>query len=577
MTSWFRQVLLITPRLALLMLCLLPARAAVILLDVKVPMRDGIHLSTNIFLPSDHGRWPTVMQRTPYTKASTIAAGLKMFLDSGYAVVLQDVRGRGKSGGLFQQVTQELPDGEDTLKWIAAQKWSDGRIGMFGGSYPGITVWRGALSKFPGLKAISVSVSGGDEYIDRYYSRGGAFKVAHRNLWIAQNFRMPGRPVPSLEKLVEVVPLRSQDKFGTGRTLSFFQEAMDHPLYDDYWKAMSTRRNIDQIQTPALIVSGWFDNYCESDVDMYAALRSLNRPARLVIGPWGHNLSSHNPTVDFGPIGSLVLRKEEIDWFNAYIKGEQPSPPSGVQYFLLGANEWRGATEWPPKAKLVPYYLSSQKSANSVDGDGTLELRPPDRKRQPMRFTYDPQHPVPTRGGAICCDPKLFPWGPFDQGDVEKRKDVLVFTSKPFKEDTEITGPVTGVLNVSTSAPDTDFTVKLVDVSPDGHAQNLCDGLLRLRYRQGLDKIAPYKPGEVVRIVVQAGVTGNLFRSGHRLRVEISSSNFPRFDRNPNTGRPVASETELRPAEQSVYQDRAHASYILLPLRIAGPGKPSLP
>ena len=238
------------------------------------------------------------------------------------------------------------------------------------------------------------------------------------------------------------------------------------------------------------------------------------------------------------------------------------TPP--VEIFVMGANRWLQAREWPPEdARPTNFYLSGSGHANTLDGDGALDSRPP-RRDGADQYVYDPRNPVPTRGGAVCCNPKVFPWGPFDQRPVEQRTDVLVYTTRPLTEDVEAVGPVEVVLYASTSARDTDFTAKLVDVFPDGYARNLTDGILRLRYRNSLEKPEPAKEGEIYALTVDAGVTGNVFLKGHRIRLEISSSNFPRFDRNPNTGGPVAKETHLWKATETIYHDREHPSHLVL-------------
>jgi len=287
-----------------------------------------------------------------------------------------------------------------------------------------------------------------------------------------------------------------------------------------------------------------------------------------MIGPWPHNMSIQFPDVDFGPQSSAAVRTMQLDWLDYWLKGRPSAllaaPP--VRLFVMGANQWRDEREWPlARAKPTPFYLLAKKAANSLRGGGELSRNPP-KKDAPDRFVFDPRNPVPTRGGAVCCNPTVFPWGPIDQRPVEQRPDVLVYTSSALKKEVEVTGPIRVVLYCSTSAPDTDFTAKLVDVFPDGTARNLTDGILRLRYRESLEKPALARPGQTYQVSIDAGVTSNVFLKGHRMRLEISSSNFPRFDRNPNTGRPVADETELRKASQTVYHDRQHQSYVLLPV-----------
>jgi hypothetical protein len=538
-------------------------------LHVRVAMRDGVQLCANVFRPAGAGRLPAILVRTPYGKGADINANYQAFVDRGYAVVLQDVRGRFDSKGVFDPLYQETPDGEDTLKWIVGQPWANGNVGMIGGSYLGIVQWRLALANNPHLKAIFPNVSGYDDYLDRFYSTGGALKLGQRLLWIADNLKAPDFIKPEFSRFVLHLPLRTTDRAAAGQRIDMFQKALDHPTYDAFWKSMSVRERIGEIRVPVFSAGGWYDNFVESDLEAFAALRKLGRQARLVVGPWPHNMSAPFLGVDFGPQSSVPLRTLQLEWLDYWLKpGPDKKLPSAgpLRIFVMGANRWRDEQEWPLKrTRWTPMYLTSRGNANTLNGDGVLTARPA-RNGPPDRYAYDPRNPVPTLGGAVCCNPKVYPWGPLDQRPVEKRRDVLVYESRPLKEEMEVTGPIKAILHVSTSAPDTDFTAKLVDVFPDGHARNLTDGILRLRYRQSLEKPVPARPNEVYAITIDAGVTSNVFQAGHRVRLEISSSNFPRFDRNPNTGRPVAGDTELRGALQAVYHDRRHPSHVLLPV-----------
>ena len=534
------------------------------LMHLKVPMRDGVRLCTNVFRPASPARAPVLLNRTPYGKASELAGGIRYFVDHGYAVVVQDVRGRYDSGGVFRTIVQETPDGEDTISWIVKQPWSNGQVGMYGSSYSGMTQWRAAISGHPALKVIAPGVSGWDEYLDRYYSPGGAFKLGHRLFWIAENLHLPSHLVPDFQRLVEHVPLRTADRLATGRTVEDFQAVLDHPSYDDYWRSLSTRQLIDRIKVPALIFTGWYDNYAESDLAVFRSLRDRGRPARIVIGPYGHNMSLTMPDEDFGPDSRPAVSQIQVAWFDMWLKNGSPTARTLARWYTTGANVWREEESWPPE-EMTPraYYL-----------DDVGKLSPvPSRKSHSDRFTYDPRHPVPTRGGSVCCNFKVFPWGPMDQRPLGDRADVLVFQSAPLDNDLDVTGAVQAVLYVSTSAPDTDFTAKLVDLYPDGRRRLLCDGILRLRYREGLEHPKFVKAGEVVKAAIAVGVTSHVFLTGHRVRLEISSSNFPRFDRNPNTGRPIADETHWRTAEQSVWHGTGRASHLLLPVVPHGTAK----
>ena len=537
-------------------------------LHVRIPMRDGVHLAANIFLPSGTARFPAILVRTPYGKGTELTPNYRAFVEHGYAMIVEDVRGRYESEGTFDPFGQEPRDGDDTLNWIASRPWSDGKIGMMGGSYLGIAQWKVALLNNPHLKAIAPVVSGYDDYRDRFYSTGGAFQLGHRLLWMAENLRAPGFAGPAFDRYVRALPIRNSDFAATGQRCDSFQKALNHPADDAFWRSMSTREHLDKIRVPVLTVGGWYDNFVESDLAAFSALQHNSGVHRIVIGPWPHNMSIKFPGVDFGRQSGAPIRRMQLEWFDQWLKSKDTPimsrPP--VQIFVMGANRWREEHEWPlARAKTTALYLAGGGHANSLDGDGALSGRP-HRRSRPDAFEYDPRNPVPTEGGANCCNPAVFPWGPMDQRSIERRRDVLVFTSPPLREDLEVTGVVRVILYAATSAPDTDFTAKLVDVFPNGEARNLTDGILRLRYRSALDKPELAAPGEIYKLTIDAGVTSNLFLKGHSVRVEISSSNFPRFDRNPNTGRPVADETTLRKAYQVIYHDPARPSCVLLPV-----------
>jgi putative CocE/NonD family hydrolase len=534
-------------------------------LSVPVAMRDGVRLSTNAYLPNEHGRFPTILVRTPYNKDSTISTGYSAFCEHGYAVVVQDVRGRYGSEGAFQPLTQEILDGDDTLNWIAGQSWSDGKVGMIGGSYSGITQWKAALSGNPHLKAIFPVVSGWDEYRDRYYSTGGAFKLGYRLEWLAENLKAPGYHM-DFGQFVLHLPIRTADVKALGWTSPLWRDVMDHPSDDAFWKAVSTRDHINKVRLPVFSVGGWYDNFVQSDLEAYEALHKSSGLNRILVGPWPHNMSIPFEGVDYGTDSQVGVRTLQLAWFDQWLKGKDSPllsrPP--IQFFVMGANKWREEREWPPEdARLTSFYLQSGGKANTLSGDGEL-VDKAGHKSPADTYEYDPARPVPTRGGSVCCNPKVFPWGPFDQRGVEDRRDVLVYSTKPLKQPVEIAGPVKVSLWVSTNAKDTDFTAKLVDVFPDGTARNLTDGILRLRYRDSLEKPLLAKPGDTYHIEVDAGVTANVFLPGHRIRLEVSSSNFPRFDRNPNTGTLIADATRFAKANQIVFHDAAHPSALTL-------------
>lgn len=537
--------------------------------NISVPMRDGVELEADLFLPSRTGQWPAILVRTPYDRRSEGTRAYIYFARHGYAVVLQDVRGRGGSGGTFGPISQEGPDGSDTINWIAEQQWSNRRVGMSGGSYLGIAQWWAAVQKNSHLVTIFPIVSGDDEYLDRFYSPGGALKLGHRLLWLSENLTPRGVERPSFDSYIRHVPLSTADVAATTLHLDIWSGAVDHPSYDKYWNKFSIRRQLNKVKIPVSSMGGWFDNYAESDLDSFTQLRARGVPVETWIGPWGHSFVTRFPTVDFGPDSRARTRALQLAWFDRFLKrdsAKSAQKTAVLHVFVMGPNVWREEHEWPlARARFTNFYLNSRGRANGGHGDGELRSRAASHS-VPDHFVYDPRHPVPTSGGAICCNPRVLPPGPLNQAAVEERNDVLVYTSAVLKQDLEVTGPVAATVFFATSANDTDVTVKLVDVYPDGRPLLVTDGIQRLRYRMSLDKPVFVKRGVPYEIRVDAGVTSWVFERGHRIRVEISSSNFPRFDRNLNSILPNADELRMTVANQTVLHDRNYPSAVILPV-----------
>ena len=539
--------------------------------DLQVAMRDGVHLTTDVFLPAATGRWPAVLVRTPYSRHSPFIRSYRVFVSNGYALVVQDLRGRYSSGGSFGLISQEGPDGNDAINWIAAQPWSNGRVAMAGSSYLGLVQWWAAIEGNPHLRAISPMFSGDDEYSDRYYSAGGALQLGHRLLWFAENF--PPRPAgaPPVGTYIDHLPLRTADVAATQKTLKLWQFALDHPSFDFFWQQQSLRNVINRVSAPVLSFGGWFDAYVASDLDAFGRLAKANKPVETWIGPWAHDPGLRFPTRNFGPEAIVAMRSKQMDWFNRWLKkpskAELPEDETAVLHiFVMGPDIWRKEHEWPlARTHYTPIYLASAGHANKSSGDGALTWQLP-HKSKVDTFTYDPHNPVPTMGGAVCCEPKAFPPGPLDQSIVEMRPDVLVFTSQPLTEELEVTGPVRTILYVSTSVNDTDFTAKLVDLQPDGRPLLVTDGIQRLRYRLSLTNPTYVKRNQAYQISIETGVTSYVFALHHRIRLEVSSSNFPRFDRNLNVSGPIADQSKILKAHQTVFHQKGYPSAIILPV-----------
>lgn len=369
-------------------------------LDATATMRDGVRLSMNIFRPPGNRRWPVLLVRTPYNKGSDLLSSYRLFIERGYAVVVQDVRGRYESEGVFRPLVQEGPDSEDTLNWIGRQPWCDGKIGMLGGSYTGIVQWQAALRGSPYLKAIFPLVSGYDDYLDRFYSRGGGMKWGHRLGWIQENLRLPYFRAPEFGSFIYHAPLRTADRAVTGRTIDFYQDALNHPSYDDYWRRISTREQLHRMSVPVFSATGWFDNYAQSDLEAFAALRRLGRIAYVMAGPWAHNFSERLP-VEYGAEAHVALRRLQLEWFDRWLKGlDTMADMAPAQIFTMGENRWQQMTAWPPeRAAPLVVYLDGDKP-NSMYGDGGLTPHRP-RLETRAQYTYDPRKPAPTLGLSL--------------------------------------------------------------------------------------------------------------------------------------------------------------------------------
>jgi putative CocE/NonD family hydrolase len=554
---------------------------------LTIRMRDGVELAADLFRPAGSHRLPAILIRTPYDRKNESLRGYRLLARHGYAVIIEDVRGRYGSGGEFGPIEQEGPDGSDTINWIADQPWSDGRVGMAGASYLGIVQWRAAVQSNPHLVAIFPMVSGDDEYLDRFYSPGGALKLGHRLLWIAENFHPFGVPEPPFLSYVFRLPLRAADRAAAGITVEQWQQALDHPRYDAHWERLSIRREIGQVRVAVFSIGGWFDNYAPSDLDAFARLSKTGRPMQTSaatsvhasaetsvetsvetwIGPWGHTLNQRAGQLDFGSASNIPIRSLQLAFFDRWLKPANPAPPSKprLNLFVIGPNIWREEHEWPlARTFYRNLYLGGDGQANTAAGDGILSFEPP-HKAKPDHFIYDPVQPVPTTGGSICCNARVLPPGSLDQSAIERRNDVLVYTSAPLLKDLEVTGPVRALLYVATSANDTDFTAKLVDVTPSNTPLLVTDGILRMRYRLSLAQPSFVKSNMPYQVMIDAGVTSWVFAAGHRIRLEISSSNFPRFDRNLNsTGNNADLDRSLK-AAQTVFHEKKYPSGLILP------------
>ena len=536
--------------------------------DVMIPMREGTKLAANIFRPKGEGRFPAILMRTPYGKPDEKSGDAKRYTAAGYAMVVQDCRGRGKSDGVWDPFRYDVEDGLDTQEWVGQQAWCNGSIGTAGGSYVGWTQWAPAPKESRYLKAMVPIVPFGNAY-DLAYT-GGAFQLALLMGWGSAVGGISLAP-DKLQEAFRHLPLRTfSEQFE--KKVPYLDEWVKHYTYDDYWKQRGIDYRYAEVTVPALNIGGWYDIFSKATLDLVTQVRAASRDRKVrrnefaIIGPWTHGAgASKVGELDFGADAALKLGDLQFQWFEYWLKGRETGVQDWPAYYLfvMGENRWRGEGEWPLKrTRFTSYFIHSAGHAASLKGDGSMNTTDPGD--EPLdQFTYDGNNPVPSVGGNNLIGASA---GPLDQTRVEEREDALVYSTPPLEQDIEVTGPVKLVLWAASSARDTDFTGKLVDVHPDGKAYNLCDGILRAQYRNGMEKPTLLEPGKATRFEIDLWVTSNLFRRGHRIRLEVSSSNFPRFDRNPNSGKPFGTDTELLSARQTVFHDREHASHLVLPV-----------
>ncbi len=556
--------------------------------NVEMKTRDGVTLRADVYRQKTDQSFPVLLQRTPYNKDSAAGFARQAAL-RGYMVVVQDVRGRYRSDGEWYTFKHESADGYDTIEWAAALPHSNGKVGMFGGSYVGATQMLAAISHPPHLAGICPVVTASN-YHENWTYQGGAFEQWFDQSWtsgLAQD-TLNRTATANTNAVVgsTIQPLNNYPLFNVHLDLSsasatqqlapYYLDWLAHPEYDDYWKQWSIEEQFSSIQVPALIVAAWYDLFQGGSLRNYIGLRDHAGNAqaragqRLLVTIGGHAGGGRKiGAVDFGPAAAEYDENAlTLEWYDYLFLGKQNRFASSkpVRIFVMGQNEWRDEDAWPlARAKQTKYFLHSSGNANTASGDGTLSITP-QTKEAADHYTYDPANPVPTIGGPLCCDGNHLAPGPRDQSPAEKRPDVLIYSTPPLDNDLDVTGPVTLDLFAATSAVDTDFTAKLIDVSPDGFAQNLTEGILRGRYRTSTTHATLLTPGNAYEFAIDLWSTSNVFRKGHRIRIEVSSSNFPRFDRNLNTGHNGATSTEMIKASNTIYHDADHPSALLLPV-----------
>lgn len=559
--------------------------------NVPVVMRDGTRLMTDVHRPKASGRFPVILERTPYDKtqsSETRMGAAEFYASRGYVAVFQDVRGRWASEGTFYPFRDDGAgvnrDGYDTVEWCAAQPWSDGKVGTIGGSYSGATQYRMLAARPPHLVCQFVRQSSSD-YHNEWVYRSGALELAFNLSWTLRNTAnhadrlAPGdraarerieKAAQELDSWMGHLPLNPMPPMDG--LYKWFNDWLDHPDDGPYWHEFNIARKHHEVDTPVYHLGSWFDGFLRGSLENYSGIRKRARSEkarasqRLIVGPWVHGPDSINKSlvgeVEFGPEAAHVLNDMRLPWFDHWLKGVEngvmDTPP--VRLFTMGADRWRYADDWPPpEASYTPFYLHAGKSGAAAQPGGALSQAAPVGVEQPDSYVYDPLDPVPSLGGGHLGAKN----GPYDQRPVEGR--VLTYTSEPLDRDTEVSGPVKAVLYALSSAKDTDWVVRVTDVHPDGASILVCDGILRARYRNSRSNPEPLT-GNIEKYEVDLWGTSCLFRKGHRIRVAVTSSGFPRWDRNMNTGRDNSREASGVAAVNKVFHDSVHPSHVILPV-----------
>jgi len=569
--------------------------------NVMVPMRDGTCLATDVFRPDAPGRFPVLVNRGPYGKDSYVENphhSVWYFPEHGYVVLSQDCRGRFESEGDYDPLFQESNDGWDTVEWAARQPWSNGRVATTGQSYLAATQYTLATADPlpPHLQTMAPVSASSDFHQSWVYHTGGAMEWG----WMVPYAILKGRNTLERAGLSDL--LSEMDKYvlepgNFGQPLTdewyqhlplrdwidrlkeaapYFHEYFDQELDGPYWWKIGLKQHLQRINMPMFHISSWYDIFLEgaltafSEISERGATSLAKENQKLLVGPWAHIRPFTEPNtggcgdIDFGEAAAIELHEHLRRWFDHWLKDEDTGyldEPS-VNIFVMGENQWRQEDEWPlARTHYTKFYLHGDTPANSKNGGGYLSTVPPDDDK-PDEYIYDPENPVPTKGGNTL----IIPFGVANQSETEARDDVLVYSTPPLEKDTEITGPIKMHLFAATSAIDTDFTAKLVDVHPDGYSQNLQDGIVRARFRTSVAQPSFVEPGRVYPYVIDLWSTSHLVKKGHQIRVDISSSNFPRFDRNPNTGATLGVDSKLEKAKQTVYHNSTYPSHIVLPL-----------
>jgi hypothetical protein len=548
---------------------------------MRVKMRDGVSLVADVYHPKAPGKFPVLLQRTPYNRRDAVTGTL--LASHGYVVVLQDTRGRFDSEGEFYPFRYESQDGYDTVEWAGGLEYSNAKVGMFGGSYVGATQMLASISRPPHLEAIFPYVTA-SEYYEGWTYQSGALMQWFASSWTSglteDTLRRKANALSWPKQWIDQLPVDSYRLLALPEIASlapYYRDWIEHERQDEYWRSWKVSDRYGQTAVKALHAGGWHDLFLKGSIENYLGMRkSAATPEardgqRLLLGPWAHAATSAEGKIGdvvFGKAAVLDMNRTILQWFDYALKGIKNEYAGGapVRIFIMGENKWRDEQEFPlARTRPTRYFLDSAGTANSALGTGALAAEPPKKNVKSESFEYDPMNPVPTIGGRLCCGQGIPP-GPFDQRPNDGRQDVLVFSTPVLKQDLEVTGYIRFELYASSSAVDTDFTALLADVDASGYVRFLTDSIVRARYRNSTEKAEPIEPGKIYKFDMDLWATSNVFKTGHRIRLYVSSSNFPRFNRNLNTGEQTMGATRVLKAQQTVFHDAEHPSSLILPV-----------
>jgi hypothetical protein len=540
--------------------------------DVEVAMRDGVVLRADVYRPQGDVPYPAVLNRTPYDRSVRLtppaALDPEAAVGAGLALVCQDVRGQHSSDGEFYPFRSEEADGFDSVEWVAAQAWCNGRVAMAGRSYSAATQWLAAAARPPHLRAIFPVVTGSD-YYEGWIYQGGAFQLGFNLFWV-QLMTAP-RARGSLAEQFNHLPLTDPPLLEASPAGRFYRDWLAHPSNDDYWQSLAINRRYGRIEVPAYNVGGWYDLFLSGTLENYRRLRReaaterARAQTRLLVGPWAHGSTfgayPDHGFADFGDHAQIDLAQAQAAFYREQLLGPAEEPATPVRIFVMGENRWRDERDWPlGRAREQRWFLR---------GGGVLSTTAPGAEA-PDSYIYDPADPAPTLGGPTSLPARFLRTnsGPLDQRPLEERADVLVYSSARLAEPLEVTGPLSLVLHAASSAPDTDFVAKLCDVAPDGWSRIVAEGVLRTRFAESRERPRLREPDRPYEYAIDLVATSNTFLAGHRIRLLVTSSSFPRFDRNTNTGRALGADApeDLREARQTIFHDAVRASHLRLPV-----------